>query len=98
MNGLRLQILCNKICGKVKLPHIKVVLSNENNDFYLGEYFYETHWIRIYTRVHNKIVNLDSMKDTLCHELAHYYQFYYYNNLTHDSRFDETIKHLLSLQ
>lgn len=84
---LRCQLLANNVCEKTKLPHIKVKVSFENHNTKRGEYFWEEHWIKVYQTVRNHPVQWERMKETVLHELAHYFQYYYFNSLTHNEEF-----------
>lgn len=83
---LKSQILANKLCGKVNLPHIEIRFA-EHNPNYKGEYFYESGFIRIYFNDATE----QQIQDTLIHELAHHYQYINNKNLKHNKRFYDTI-------
>lgn len=93
---LRLQIECNRLTDVLKLPHIKVIVFPNSNEK-KGEYFYEQHWIKIYSNVCNIRRGWNSLKATLHHELAHYYQYFYFNELNHGKNFESILKKIISL-
>ena len=87
---LRCQILANNVCEKTKLPHIKVkVFDNHNSK--RGDYMYEENWIKIYSMVRNHPVHWERMKETVLHELAHYFHYYYFNSLVHNEEFNKIV-------
>lgn len=94
--NLRLQILCNKITRELDLPHIKVKLSEENSNECYGLYFYENHWIKIYSRVAQKQLTQEKLREVMCHEVAHYYQYVNYDNLKHNEQYWLTYNDIIS--
>lgn len=91
---LKTKIITNTITMKCDLPHIKVVIDYDNQTEVKGLYFFKKQYIKIFPIFNGKKREWEDIVETLFHEIAHYYQHYYYDNLEHNRNFFQTIIYL----
>lgn len=94
--NLKCQIIANTVSEKFNLPHVTVKVVNFNHDKYYGEYFYENGTIAIYTMHKGVAVSVQSLLDTLLHELAHYIEIGKNSNYSHNKSYTSTFNCLHS--
>ena len=84
---LKTKIITNTITMKCGLPHIKVYIDYDNQTEVKGLYFFKQRYIKIFPIFNGKKRDWKDILETLFHEVAHYYQHHYYDNLEHNKNF-----------